>query len=75
MATVHALTPKADTVEREGIADLVVQSDLEREVLALLRRLDEESQVGALLMLRAVERRVDVAWSPARRGRRSRDAR
>jgi len=37
------------------------QSDVEREVLALLRRLDEEDQVGALLMLQAAERRVQAA--------------
>jgi len=66
MATVHALKSKADTVESEGISDLIVQSDLEREVFAVLRRLDEESQVGALLMLQAIERRVQVTQDPAR---------
>jgi hypothetical protein len=61
MATVHALTPKAETDGDDGGTHLMCQSDVEREVLALLRRLDEEGQVGALLLLQAVERRVQAA--------------
>jgi hypothetical protein len=61
MATVHALKPKAENDGDDSPSDLMCQSDVEREVLALLRRLDEEGQVGALLLLQAVERRVQAA--------------
>ena len=60
MATLHVLQPKADTAEDTSLSDLICQSDLEREVLSVLRRLDEESQVGALLALQAIEMRVKV---------------
>ena len=58
MTTLHTSKPRIEPEQIETLADLVVQSDLEREVLALLRRLDEESQVGALMILQGVERRV-----------------
>jgi hypothetical protein len=58
MESVHALRPTADSADQHDLAHLVCQSDVEREVLALLRRLDEEDQVGALLILQAVDRRV-----------------
>jgi hypothetical protein len=61
MATVHALKTKADDADDAGLSDLICESDVEREVLAVLRRLDEEDQVGVLLLLQAVERRVQVA--------------
>jgi hypothetical protein len=61
MATVHACMPKAHTADDAGLSDLICESDVEREVLALLRRLDAEDQVGALLILQAVERRAQAA--------------
>jgi hypothetical protein len=55
MATTHDVEP-----QRQEAQELVCQAGLERDVLALLRRLDEESRVGALLILQAVERRVSM---------------
>jgi len=68
MTALHTFKSSLQAPENDSLSLLGVQSDLEREVLALLRRLDEESQVGALLMLRAVERRGEVARRSARRG-------
>jgi hypothetical protein len=67
MATQHAFTHLSALSRNEDLSDLVVRSDLEHEVLVLLRRLDEEGQVGALLILRAIERRLRLGRGPARR--------
>jgi hypothetical protein len=58
MATLHTLAPQDDPARNDGPSSSVVQSDLELEVLAVIRRLDEESQVGALMALQAIERRL-----------------
>lgn len=64
MATLHALEPMPEAAEDDVITHLGCQSDVEREVLTILRRLDEEEQVGALLILQAVERRAKRARGP-----------
>ena len=65
MATAHAFTPKPETDGGDGRTHLMCQSDVEREILALLRTLDEEDQLGALLLLRATVRRVSMSGGAA----------
>ena len=58
MAPVQAILPQATVNAHEDDRDLIVQSDLERQVLTVLRRLDDESQAAALIALHTIERKL-----------------
>ena len=65
MTTLEGLKSKGHDADDGIRAHPSCQADVEREVLALLRRLDEEDQFGALLLLQAMVRRVSMSGGAA----------